>query len=123
MRSNEEDGLHFAVAQYLKLCLKRGVVWCHVPNGEKRDIRFAAKLKKMGTKAGWPDLQLFYEGKAYFIELKAQKGQLSQSQKQVIGSLRDQGFEVKICRSLDEVKAACQEWGMAYNGVTHGLSI
>ena len=116
MRNNLEDGLHFAVAQYLKLCLRDSVVWCHVPNGEKRDIRYAAKLKRMGTKAGWPDIQLFHDGKAYFIELKSPKGQLSQSQKLVIGKLRQQGFEVKICRAIDDVKAACQKWGL-----TNGL--
>ena len=32
--------------------------WTHIPSGELRDVRTAAKLKQMGTQRGWPDFLL-----------------------------------------------------------------
>ena len=37
----------------------------HVPNGGRRDIREAAKFKRMGVKAGVPDLVLLYPSGGY----------------------------------------------------------
>lgn len=52
----------------------------HIPNGGSRNIIEATKLKKMGVKAGVPDLQLIVpngEVHGLWIELKAQKRQVA----------------------------------------------
>jgi len=77
----------------------------HIPNGGSRNIIEATKLKKMGVKAGVPDLQLIIpNGQVHglWIELKAQKGKLQPSQKIMIQRLEAQGYLCKVCFGADE---------------------
>ena len=77
----------------------------HIPNGGSRNIIEATKLKKMGVKAGVPDLQLIVpNGQVHglWIELKAQKGKLQPSQKIMIQRLEAQGYMCKVCFGADE---------------------
>ena len=54
----------------------------HIANEGKRSVQYQVKLKKMGFRSGAPDLVIEYpEGKLLYVELKNEKGQLSQSQK------------------------------------------
>ena len=54
----------------------------HVANEGKRSVQYQMKLKKMGFKAGDPDFVIEYPpGKLLYVELKNEKGQLSNSQK------------------------------------------
>lgn len=77
----------------------------HIPNGGSRNIIEATKLKKMGVKAGVPDLQLIVpngEVHGLWIELKAQKGKLQPSQQIMIQRLEAQGYMCKVCFGADE---------------------
>ncbi len=74
-----------------------------------RHIR--GKLMKLeGLRPGCPDLMLaktrFYGfGLSYsglFVEMKLPKGVVSDEQTQFIHDLRNQGYKVEVCRSLDE---------------------
>jgi hypothetical protein len=47
---------HLALARWLDFT---GVLWAHVPNGEKRTWSTARKLKAMGVKPGVPDILIF----------------------------------------------------------------
>lgn len=51
-----EDGLQFAVADYLDL---QGWLWCHVPNEIKAKPQYQAKLNRKGRKSGVPDVMIF----------------------------------------------------------------
>lgn len=54
---------------------------------------------------GMPDLIICIPSEKYhalFIEMKTSKGVLSPNQKQTHQLLKDAGYEVKVCRSLDE---------------------
>ena len=54
----------------------------HVANEGKRAVQYQMKLKKMGFRAGVPDFIIEYPpGKLLYVELKNEKGQLSNSQK------------------------------------------
>ena len=54
----------------------------HVANEGKRSVQYQMKLKKMGFRAGVPDFIIEYPpGKLLYVELKNEKGQLSNSQK------------------------------------------
>ena len=54
----------------------------HVPNEGVRRPQYRAKLKKMGLRSGCPDLIIeYYPAKIIYVELKNEKGKLSQSQK------------------------------------------
>lgn len=52
----------------------RPFIFTHIPNGGKRSQEYAAKLKRMGLRAGWPDLMIMmYDGKFGCLELKKSK--------------------------------------------------
>jgi hypothetical protein len=62
-------------------------------------------LKKEGAMLGMPDLIICIASGAYhglFIEMKTSKGVLSDNQKTTHQLLKDAGYQVKVCRSLDE---------------------
>lgn len=82
----------------------RGLLY-HVPNGEKRDIITAAKLKAMGVVAGVPDMQFHFKTNTYFFEFKKpNSGKASEEQKKIHKSLEAQGFCVWLIESKDEFK-------------------
>lgn len=73
----------------------------HIPNGGSRNQIEAAKLKRLGVRAGVPDLCLpVARGKYHglYIEMKRQEGgRLSEHQKQWIERLRRQGYAAIRC--------------------------
>ena len=102
-----EDDLQQICATYLNLHPK--AFYCHVPNGGKRNAREAAKFKRMGVKAGIPDLLIFnasaindiyYRGLA--IELKVKGGKVRDNQIERLESFKKCGWFVAICWSFDE---------------------
>lgn len=55
----------------------------HSPNGGKRNAREAGRLKAQGVRAGFPDLIILSEYDFICIEMKSEKGTLSDNQKEV----------------------------------------
>lgn len=98
-----EDRLQITVADYLDRCLPDDAVWFAVPNGGSRNVREAVKLKRMGVKAGVPDLCIIWRRRAILIELKTAKGRVSPEQNHRMEMLTIAGAVVTVCRSLDEV--------------------
>jgi len=94
-------------------CLKPTVTFFHVPNGEVRDKRTAAKLKAMGVLAGVADLVFLWkeidesEGetrkylRVLFLELKLPGRQATDSQIEFALAVRLAGAEYKVARSID----------------------
>lgn len=80
----------------------------HVPNGGSRNVVEAKRLKAQGVKSGVPDLVLpVARGKYHglYIELKTLRGRVSDTQKQWLDALRNQGYAAIVCRSADEAIA------------------
>ena len=75
-----------------------------VPNGGTRNKIEAMMLKATGVVAGIPDLILLNRGKCYGIELKIEKGRVSEKQKQVHEKWNQQGIETFICWNFEEFK-------------------
>lgn len=83
-----------------------------IPNGGKRHVAVAAKMKAEGVLRGVPDLFLAVprEGKGYdrdiyhglFIEMKAGKNNLTKEQKTMFEILTEQGYRCELCRSFEE---------------------
>lgn len=85
----------------------------HVPNGGSRNKVEAAKFKKMGVRAGVPDLVLpvpkgIYSG--LFIEMKYDKGRLQESQKEYL--LRARLYEncCYVCYSAEDAIGVIKEY-------------
>lgn len=91
----------------------------HVASGEKRDVVTAARLKRMGVVAGWPDLQFAGPGgQMVFLELKrAGSGRLSESQQAMREHLQACGFEYLCTTSVDEAVAWLKRQGILRAGI------
>ena len=100
----DEDRLQIAVARFLDVSLPEGAVWFAVPNGGSRNPIEAAKMKRMGTRPGIPDICIIWRGRSIFIELKTPKGRTSPAQEAVMSALTMAGAVVNVCRSLEDVQ-------------------
>jgi len=85
----------------------------HIPNGGKRNIVTAVKLKREGVKAGVPDIFLpVPRGSKHglYIEMKAEKGRLSENQKWWLKELKKQGYETAVCFGWEEAKETIERY-------------
>ena len=72
-----------------------------IPNGEKRHISVAKRLKKEGVLAGVPDL--FIPERKLYIEFKRKKGgTLSKQQREVIPKLEAVGYTVLVAKGYSD---------------------
>jgi len=111
-RQHLEDDLQEAVCTLLKWALPVDAAFWSVPNGGLRHTREAARMTRLGVRAGIPDLHVVYRGRLFCLELKAPKGQLSASQGQVISKLETCGVPTAVVRSISEVERALRAWGI-----------
>ena len=110
-----EDELQGYVVQWLDAALPMGSVWHHSPNEGTRHIAYKVRLKKLGTKWGWPDLELFVCDHGWhdlsqkgpiMVELKRPKGgKVSDNQKDIHERLRDAGVYVVVAKRIAHVEA------------------
>lgn len=97
-----EDEEQEAVVEY---CDHLGIPVFHIPNGGLRHKSVAVHMKRLGVKAGVPDLFIpLPMGKFHglFIEMKRTKGwQVSDSQKEWIIRLKKNGYAAYVCPGAD----------------------
>lgn len=106
-----ERQLQTAVAKVLDAS---GLLWCHVPNGGQRNAIVGKMLKAEGVKKGVPDVLIFqpkaryviplvYEFSGLALELKVGRNKPSPEQLQWHERLRECGWRVEVCYTLDAV--------------------
>lgn len=99
--SNETDE-QIAVVQW---CDITHIPVIHIPNEGKRNVGYAAKLKRMGLRSGFPDLFVpRARGKYHglFIEMKYGEGRTSKNQKEWLSVLSSEGYACAVCYDADE---------------------
>ena len=116
MRSTEHDiqSALFSWAQLQTACYPELALMFAIPNGGKREKQqdrkgrwfspTAQKLKREGVKRGIPDIFLpCARGGSHglFIEMKAPDGKVSPEQARVHQLLREEGYAVIVCYSLE----------------------
>lgn len=69
----------------------------------KKDNWIVIKTIRLND-SGYPDIFAFRNGKTLFIEVKSEKGVLSELQKHRINKLQQQGFEVLVSNSFESFK-------------------
>lgn len=112
MSISYEHSLQCAVADLLRLNAAPGVIWTHPPNGEARSARTGAKLKRMGVRAGAPDILIILpDGRAACLELKGPKGTLSAAQRVWREDCRRIGVPYDTASTLWEAQAILDAWG------------
>ena len=89
--------------------------WCAIPNGGKRDIKEAVRIKKDGGKKGWPDFQFLYPNKMHcglLIEFKRPdgKGKVSPDQKRIMSSLEKVGYRCEIALTKSQAWSILEEY-------------
>jgi hypothetical protein len=107
-----EDAIQRAVFQNLKQRSRPGVFAFAVPNGGLRSKREAARMQSLGTIAGVPDICVVVAGEAKFLELKTEKGRLSDKQIATRDRLEAAGAQVAVTYGLDEALEALEGWGV-----------
>jgi hypothetical protein len=109
-REKEVTSLHIPLVAMLRWCIRPDVIWRHVPNGEHRDKRTAAKLKGMGVLAGSADLEFHwrdwdgarYRRRVLHLELKIGKRPQSEAQAAFALAMKLLGDDYYIAKSIDE---------------------
>jgi hypothetical protein len=126
----KEVAMQIQFVTMLKWCLRPDVIMFHVPNGEERDKRVAAKLKAMGVLPGVSDLVFLWkhidesEGKTrkylrvLFLELKL-PGKTATDQQIAFGlAARVTGANYAVARSIDDAIAELGTRGLIRSDVT-----
>ena len=88
--------------------IKQGIRFYAIPNGGKRNLFEALKLKRMGVVAGIPDLCIPIPSGCYhglYIELKREKGgKVSDSQSDWLAFLTEKGYYAQVARGFEEAR-------------------
>lgn len=106
-RGSAEYQVHMACVRWLSVIAPEGCLWMHIPNGEKRDAITGAKLKRMGVRAGAADLLIGWRGQTLFVEIKAEDGRQTETQKEFEKAALAAGHAYVLVRNLQEFQLAC----------------
>lgn len=108
-RNDGEKKLQRQVMEFLALALPPDAVAHHSPGEGLRSKRAQGDLKMSGHKKGWPDIEIVWRGRIYFIELKVPGAYPSAAQREMHKRLMYCDAPVMLCRSLPEVEAQLRE--------------
>lgn len=106
-----EGEAHSGIIEYLEIALPAAAVFHHSPNEGKRGRRAQRDIKALGTRAGWPDIEIVHEGRIYFLEVKRVGEKPTEVQEEVHTKLRAAGAGVEVCYSIDDVRRILEGWG------------
>lgn len=105
--------MQIACADYLRYQYPH-VLWCHIGNERHTSPARGAKLKKMGVKAGMPDILIFHtDGRGHHgvaIELKIKPNKLTKAQKEVLNDLSAQGWVTAVVEEFCGFKKLVDSW-------------
>ena len=106
MKTTEHE-IQVACVNYFRLRYPKTLIYA-TPNGGKRNIIVAKKLKAEGALSGVPDLHIATAKKGFhglYIELKNGKaGKVSDNQQTIMEKLQSEGYRCEVCRSFDEFR-------------------
>lgn len=115
---HQEQVRFFLLARSYLPAHMRGLLFA-IPNGGKRNIVTAMKLKREGVLAGVPDIMLAWHRLGYhglFIEMKRKHGgTVSPEQRKMHEALRCAGYFVEVCHGADSAMRVLK-WYMLSGG-------
>lgn len=92
---------------------KLGITVVAIPNEGKRTAHNGARMRAAGLTAGMPDLVLLLpESRCALLEVKTDKGKLSENQEAFRDLVLSLGVMWAVVRSIDDVLAKLEEWGV-----------
>ena len=107
----KESKLQCAVADLLRPHALPEWRWTHFPAGEWRGVITGARLKRMGLKRGFPDIQLISPaGLFHGLELKREGESLTEDQADFQLWCIAHGVPYSVAYSIDEALAVLDAW-------------
>lgn len=125
-RQQEVNDLHIPLVAILRWAIKPTVLFRHVPNGERRDIRTAQKLKAMGVLPGAADLEFHWceygaadrpYRRVLHLELKVGNREPSEAQNAYRLAMLLLGDEYLVVRSIDDAVKVLGKRGLLRSDV------
>jgi len=105
------------IVDWLALVLPQDSIIHHSPNEGIRHVSHKQKLRSLGTRWGWPDLEIFvppsgfltgadgYQYAPIFLEVKAKKGRINENQQEVHRALINCACHLATVHSIAEVES------------------
>lgn len=97
----------------VKYCDLLHIPIVHIPNEGKRSVSYAAMLKRMGLRNGFPDLFVTRARGGYhglFIEMKYDNGKTTKDQRDWLKRLAAEGYACVVCNGADEAIEAIKKY-------------
>jgi hypothetical protein len=114
----KEFALQCAVADAIRRWKLTGWRYTHIPLGELRNKVTAARLKRMGTVAGWPDFIFMHlSGRVCFLEMKRRGNRLTDEQEELAEFLRAAGHSFEVADGFRDAIEILKGWGVVRAGV------
>ena len=111
-RDRPEQQMQRAVVEHLAWFARPDVFSFHYPAGGWRSKIEAKILKAIGTVAGIPDVICIFKGRVFALELKSERGRLTEVQRATQGRLRAAGVTVATAYNFDDAIAQLATWGL-----------
>jgi hypothetical protein len=113
--------LQRACAKFLNHALPSHV-WFTAIDHATRSATEGQDKKARGVKPGLPDLMFKFDRRTVWIELKAVKGVVSDTQEDVRDVLVGNGDDWHVARSIDDVEAILRSYGLALRATVGGIT-
>lgn len=113
VNARPEEALQKAIVRFLGIALPPDSYMFATTNqrGTRKKFEMGI-LKAMGARAGVPDLIILHRGKFFGLEVKAEKGRLSDRQASAADLIVAAGGYFSVVRSVEEVERCLRAWGV-----------
>jgi len=116
-----EHMLQKACAKFLNHALPEDCFYTAIDHATRSAVEGAEK-KSRGVKRGIPDLMFKFHRRTVWIELKTEKGVVSDTQEDVRAALTRQGDDWHVARSIDDVEAILRSYGLPLKATAGGVT-
>jgi hypothetical protein len=120
-RYSPEHMLQKACAKFLNHALPPDVWFTAIDHATRSAIEGQEK-KARGVKRGLPDLLFKFHRRTVWIELKAEKGVVSDEQEKVRDVLTRNGDDWHVARSIDDVEAILRSYDLPLKATAVGIT-
>jgi hypothetical protein len=112
-RVSPEQIIQRSVCQHLRTRGTPGLVLWHTPNGGRRNRTEVAIFAGLGVRSGVADLILLHDGRALALELKADAGRPTTTQRQFVSDFNAAGGTAAITNGLDQALRTLEAWRLS----------
>jgi VRR-NUC domain len=109
-RNRPEQELQKTVIEHLRLRGWPDAIFFHYPAGGYRRPAEARILAGLGVLPGLPDVWVIRRGRVHCIELKSERGRLTEIQADMHNRLSRAGVDVAVAYSLDQALDQLERW-------------